>query len=262
MLFVLIAVALLGTIPIAIATVTTNQLPQTTRNLNFEAAYEAAQGGLNDYLQHLDANESYGLYCKTCSNGTAGNPAFTSWVPPPPPPWRTYSYAPTDKSGLISLEVSGKAGTGATAWSGPSTSASSRPEPERRLLDQLRDPHSRTSCPVPRRTPVLPTHSTSRRRTVPELEHPRHPPVRSADSGCEVSFQTGDVLNGPVFSDDTFRLCGTPSFTSSVESGNIYNTTPAARGIYVGSSGCGSDTPSFTGPTADQGQQPDPADGF
>jgi len=65
-------------------------------------------------------------------------------------------------------------------------------------------------------------------------------------NGCEVTFQTGDVLNGPVFSDDTYRLCGTPTFTASVESGNIYNTSAGTAGIYVGSSGC----QGFTGPPA------------
>ena len=78
LLFVLIAVALLMSIPLAIATTTVDQLPQTSRNLNCDAAYEAAQAGLNDYLQHLDPNEGYCVYNK--SNPGTGNPAFCAWV--------------------------------------------------------------------------------------------------------------------------------------------------------------------------------------
>ena len=115
LLLVLIAVVLLGTIPVALATNVFDQLPQTTRNLNYEGAYEAAQGGLNDYLQLLDGNESYGLYCSTCANGNAGNAAFSSWVQLSTSPPEYYTYAPTDLNGLITLQVSGKAGTNATA---------------------------------------------------------------------------------------------------------------------------------------------------
>src|SRR5579863_5129508 len=92
LLFVLAGLALLGTIPIAIATTTVDQLPQTTRNLNYEAAYEAAQAGLNDYLQHLDANEAYGLYSKT-NPPTPANPALTGWVQASTVPLEYYSYA-------------------------------------------------------------------------------------------------------------------------------------------------------------------------
>ncbi len=241
MLFVLIAVVLLGTIPIAIATVTTNQLPQTTRNLNFEAAYEAAQGGLNDYLQHLDANESYGLYCKTCSNGTAGNPAFTSWVPLSTSPMASYSYAPTNKSGLIALQVSGKAGTGATSvvrtFNFSIRPASSLSDVYWTNYETLDPSLANTQCATHLDEPSANSYPNWKTLGIPQYGPP---------SGCEVTFQTGDVLNGPVFSDDTYRLCGTPTFTSSVESGNIYNTNAGSAGIYVGSSGC----QSFTGPTA------------
>jgi len=78
LLFVLIAVALLMSIPLAIATTTVDQFPQTTRNLNWNAAYEAAQAGLNDYLQRLDLNGSYSVYNASNPNG---NSAFTTWVP-------------------------------------------------------------------------------------------------------------------------------------------------------------------------------------
>ncbi len=112
LLFVLIAVALLMSVPLAIATTTVNQLPETTRNLNWDAAYEAAQAGLNDYMQHLDSTPQYSLFNKANPDG---NTAFTGWVQASTSPLEYYSYAPTNEVGEILLTVSGMAGGAPTA---------------------------------------------------------------------------------------------------------------------------------------------------
>ncbi len=259
LLFVLIAVALLASIPLVLATTTVDQLPQTTRNLNYEAAYEAAQAGLNDYIQHLDANEAYGIYCKTCTQGTNGNLAFTSWVQASTSPPEYYSYAPTDNSGLISLEVSGKAGTGADAVV---RSFSYSIKPASSLNDvywsnyETRDPILGALLPSPPPDyQYCATHydepAADSYPNWSSLGIPQYGPPTGTD--CEVSFQTGDVLNGPIYSNDTFRTCGSPVFDSSVESGNIWNTSASNAGndyagVQVPSSGCGGDSPSFNGP--------------
>jgi hypothetical protein len=256
LLFVLIAVALLASIPLALATTTVDELPQTARNLNYEAAYEAAQAGVNDYVQHLDANEDYSIYCKTCAQGTNGNLAFTSWVQASTSPPEYYSYAPTNTSGLISLEVSGKAGTGADAVV-RTFSYSIKP------ATSLNDVYwSNYETRDPLLGAILPGAPQGYQYCNVHYDQPdpyqadesggaaTGPPIESA---CEVSFQTGDVLNGPIYSNDTFRACGTPEFDSTVESGNIYNTAPATAGnnyagVIVPSSGCGSDNPTYDGP--------------
>lgn len=249
LLFVLIAVTLLASVPIAIATTTIDQLPQTTRNLSYEAAYEAAQAGLSDYIQHLDANESYGLYCKTCASGTASNPAFTSWVQASTSPPEYYTYAPTNSSGLgISLVVSGKAGTGTTAVV---RTFSYLVKPASSLNDvywsnfETRDPAIGALWPgAPSGYQDCDVHYDQADYHFGDGIAPATGPPESA---CEVSFQTGDTLNGPIFSNDTFRMCGTPVFDSTVQSGNIYNTTAGDPGIFIPSNGCGSDSPSFLG---------------
>jgi len=253
LLFVLIAVALLASIPLVIATTTVDQLPQTTRNLNYEAAYEAAQAGLNDYLQHLDANEAYGIYCKTCAQGTNGNAAFTGWVQASTSPAESYSYAPTDTNGLIALKVSGKAGTGNTAVV---RTFSYNVKPATSLNDvywsnyETRDPAIGALWPgVPAGYQDCDVHYDQLDYHYGDAYAPQYGPPESA---CEVSFQTGDVLNGPIFSNDTFRMCGTPTFDSAVQSGNIWNTAsnagPAYAGILVPSNGCGGNNPAFNGP--------------
>ena len=228
LLFVLAGLALLGTIPIAIATTTVNQLPETTRNLNFEAAYEAGQAGLNDYMQHLDANEAYGLYCNGCTSGTNGNPAFTGWVQASSSPLEYYSYNSSDTDGQISLEVSGKAGTGRTSmvrtFSYDLTPASSLDDVYWSNYETLDNALGYSNC------------------NYYYGQSASYPP-----SSCIVQFQTGDVLNGPIFSNDTFRMCGSPTFDDTMESGNIYNSNSGASSVYVAASGCGSLSPTFNG---------------
>jgi len=223
LLFVLIALALLMSIPLAIATTTVDQLPQTTRNLNWDAAYEAAQAGLSDYLQNLDLNGGYSVYNKTPGN-TDGNPAFTSWVPASTTPPESYAYAPSTvaSTGLISLQVSGKAGTGADAvirtfdyTVRPSTS-----------LDDVYWSNYETVDPA-----LGSAYSGCASYYDPG-------PPSSPSSGCSIEFNGSDVLDGPVFSNDTFRTCGSPGFESTVESGN----SNVAAG-YVEAPSCSSPTP-------------------
>ncbi|HUI03543.1 MAG TPA: hypothetical protein VLZ77_08370 [Acidimicrobiales bacterium] len=230
LIFVLIAVALLGTIPIAIATTTVDQLPQTTRNLNYEAAYEAAQAGLNDYLQHLDANEGYALCTASSpSSSCTSNSALTGWVQASSSPLEYYSYTPSDTNGQVTLQVSGKAGTGNTVvvrtFSYNIDPASSLDDVYWSNYETLDPALGGTGCSV-------------------YYGQGSGPP-----NSCVVVFTTGDVLNGPVFSDDTFRMCGSPTFDDSVESGNIYNTNSGPSAVYVASSGCGSLSPNFNGGT-------------
>ena len=114
LLFVLIALALLMSIPLAIATTTVDQLPQTTRNLNWDAAYEAAQAGLNDFLQDLDSSgQSYLTSCTKAmaQAGTCNNTALYTWRQVATNPLEYYSYTPSvvPATGLVSLKVSGEA---------------------------------------------------------------------------------------------------------------------------------------------------------
>jgi hypothetical protein len=265
LLFVLLAVTLLASIPIAIATTTVDQLPQTARNLNYDASYEAAQAGLNDYIQHLDANESYGIFCKGCSAGTDSNAAFTSWVQTSTSPAEWYSYSANNTSGTqLTLKVSGKAGNG----SGTVVRTFNYAITPNSTLDDVYWSNYETRDPVlgaitpgaPADSIYCATHydepSKDSYSNWAALGLPQYgPPTGNA---CEVSFASGDVLNGPIFSNDTFRVCGTspgpPTFEGNVQSGNIYNTaaatTPAqltaAGPVWVGSTGCASATPSFS----------------
>lgn len=223
LLFVLIASALLISVPLAIATTTIDQLPQTTRNLNWDAAYEAAQAGLNDYLQDLDNNGSYTLYNKS-NQTTPANAAFSGWVEASTTPPEYYSYAPSivPSTGLVSLEVSGEAGTGAGQvvrtfdyTVRPATS-----------LDDIYWSNYETI------DPALGSQYSSCDQYYQSGSSP--------SSTCVIEFDTADVLDGPVFSNDTFRTCGSPTFKSTIESGN-----PNLAAGYTAAPSCASSTPVF-----------------
>ncbi|MGH9017374.1 MAG: hypothetical protein ACRDY1_06475 [Acidimicrobiales bacterium] len=223
LLFVLMASALLISIPLAIATTTANQLPETTRNLNWDAAYEAAQAGLNDYLQDLDNNQSYTIYNKS-NEPSPVNAAFTGWVQASTTPPEYYSYTPivVPATGLVSLEVSGKAGNG-TGQVVRTFDYTVRPATS---LDDIYWSNYETVDP----------NLGSQYSSCDQYYQSGSSPA----SGCVIEFDTADVLDGPVFSNDTFRMCGSPTFKSTVESGN----SVLAAG-YTSSPGCGSSTPIF-----------------
>jgi hypothetical protein len=228
---VLIAVALLMAIPLAVATTTVNQLPETTRNLNWDAAYEAAQAGLNDYMQHLDADASYTSY--TQANPDPSNPAFTSWEQASTTPLEYYAYSPAVQAGgLISLEVSGKAGSGTTA--------------QVRTFDYTIRPVSSLDY----------VYWSNYETIDPAIDssvsncawHYDQPSTNSSGYGppgsCMIVFDSEDVLNGPIFSNDTFYICGSPTFESEVSSGNIYAPSNVITTTDPANLGC-ADAPSF-----------------
>jgi hypothetical protein len=231
LLFVLIALALLMSIPLAIATTTVDQLPQTTRNLNWDAAYEAAQAGLNDYEQHLDASGSYSVCSKTYTTGCATNSAFTGWVQASTTPLEYYSYSPSVETaqGLVSLEVSGKAGSGADAVV-RTFAYTVRPASS---LDDVYWTNYESLDPTISGLPNCPGYTQG--------EYFGASPATPGN--CTVEFDSNDTLTGPVFSNDAFRICGTPNFQGTIESGDTLDTA-AEWGVavpgYTNGNGCGS----------------------
>ena len=216
LLLVMISLTLLIAVPIAVATTVSDQLPQTTRNLNWDAAYEAAQAGLNDYLQHLDA----------ASSDTGASQ--TTWLEDSTTPAEYYTYYPTTEvGGLISLKVSGKGGSGADAVI-RNFEYTIRPDSS---LDYIYWSNYETIDPSIDNG-VSGCAVYNGQGNVP--------------SDCVVNFNTGDVLDGPVFSNDTFRICGSPVFESTVESGNIYT---GASTVWIQGSGSGCSTASLASGT-------------
>jgi hypothetical protein len=209
MLVVLAALVLLASVPVVVITTTDNQLPLTTNNVNWNGAYEAAQAGLNDYLQHLDANSTYTQY--TRSNPDSGNPALlAAGVTPSSSPSEKYWYSPAVATGKVTLTVTGEAGTG-------------------------------TQKAI--RTFVFTVHPASTLNYLYWSNYETTDPVLQSDcikayydqpgytqpGDCYIYFYHNDELYGPTFSDDTFQVqcngSAGPIFDNTVQSGNEYTST-------------------------------------
>jgi len=210
MLVVLAALGLMATVPLVVVTTTVNQLPLTTNNQVWNAAYEAAQSGVNDYMQQVDANADYTQF----SNGRAdpNNFAMSCWDPVSPQstmtscsspatpatnPKEWYTYSVNTSNGRVVLTVSGKASAGT-------------------------------------RSAVR----TFKFQIAPEgtLDDIYWTNFEQASGGGAIYFDSADVLNGPVFSNDDFHFSGSPTFASTVTSSDTPNMgTPYYQ---CGSGGC------------------------
>ncbi|MGH9918038.1 MAG: hypothetical protein ACRD6W_04085, partial [Nitrososphaerales archaeon] len=126
MLIVLASLALMATIPLVVIATTANQLPLTTGNVNWNAAYQAAQAGLNDYIQHVDLDDTFTQWTSShngCTNTTPPDAAFCGWQTLATNPNEWYEYSAQTSSGKLWLTVSGLAG--ATSVTGTSYSGNS-----------------------------------------------------------------------------------------------------------------------------------------
>ncbi len=235
---VLVALALLATIPLAIVSSTMKQLPLTSQNIDYNAAFEAAQAGLNDYIEHLNSDQNYIVY--SASNPPPdGNQAFASWVPVPGPPTNPseyFRYSPdittATQTGIVTLSISGKAGPVSSGLVRTFQVGLRREG----FLDFIYFTDYETVDPA--------SYGNQSAQAQAQCQFHMYDPnpvtggTGPASPFCNnPEFITADVLHGPVHSNDGFNICGNPTFTASVTSSD----PKAPRWV---NDGCSS-TPSF-----------------
>ena len=264
MLMALALIAVLAGVPAIVLGATVGQVPSTTDNLYWNAAYEAAQAGLNDYLQNLDANEtfaqwssglSYTYYCTTpYPAGTQYDAAFCGWVPltARPTPWSATSTPCLRRRTGPSVTVSGEAvpGSSCTGWpkaEGVLRTFTFQLAPEKSFLDDIYwtnyesvDPLFGGGCGGDGNANQAPNNGNW---------------YQGASVPCPIWFfgnggTLDDTVDGPLFSNDTLSVEGTPTFNGPVYSaagssrslpgGGQASTEPlvvAANGDHTGCSG-------------------------
>lgn len=203
LLVVLVVLALLSTVPLVIVTSTVGQLPLTTQNLNWDTAFEAAQSGMGAFLQQLDADANQ------------IPPQTNGWVSLSTSPASWYEYIGTSNQGLVTLTVSGKAGQLTASQVVRTFVYTIRP---RTSLDTVYWTNYEVMAPAVAET-------VNQRTDCSGASYPKYYGQGSVPSDCEIQFYTGDVVDGPLFTNDTIRACGTPDFESTVTSGNEYSAT-------------------------------------
>lgn len=222
--------------------------PLSRRDQDWNAALASAEAGLDDYLYRLNQNDQYYLYGSVAPLFACGaaaalvplaepapvNPAFTSWVPVPAATSNaTFRYS-VDTS-CISQGAVIVWSTGKAANVTRTVQATLR---RRSFLDFLyftdyetKDPAAYTG------TPFTPAEA----QTSCALHY-----YEGRDSQCtDINFITGDVINGPMHSNDAILICGSPTFNGKVTTTWQGAGSPLKRYRSNTGGSCGSTTPTF-----------------
>ena len=206
-------------------------MPISRRDQDWNAALTAAEAGLDDYMYRLNQNDQYYLYGQhpppatgTCGAYPAlaappdGNPAFSSWVPVPGSTTTpTFRYS-VDTS---CLATQGAIIVWATGKSGNSTRTVQATFRRRAFIDYLYFTDYETTDPAA--YPVRPSTRTTSAWAQDELRAALvRGPAPGADSPyddnhcVDINFSSGDVINGPLHSNDAILVCGNPTFNGNV----------------------------------------------
>ena len=241
LLIVLALIAVIASVPMIVAGTSLGGLVSTNENLYWNAAYEASQAGLNDYVQHLDADETFaewssGLgYTYYCTSpypaGAAYDAAFCGWVPlsSTTNPLECYEYSlPSISGGALQLTVSGEAvnGSSCTGWStgqGAVRTFTFDLAPQDSFLDDIywtnyesEDPLF-PGCSADAGTGAAPDNGVWYQGTQTAC------PIWFFGAG---SATADDTINGPLFSNDTLRVLGTPTYN-----GPVYSAAGSSRSL-------------------------------
>ncbi len=246
-------------------------MPLARQAQNYQAALQAAESGVQDYINRLDNNTSYYLNLYDSSNpamenDTSGTPQWTSWAPVSGTSvgeWYRYyvNSQNTAKNGIAYLTVSGAAGQN------PATS----PNYSVRTISvgislsgftsflyftdfEIDDPNIVSGFSGPR------VNGSNLTYTQDCVYHAwqynsytgGYGPDPNYCGGYAIDFVPEDTLDGPIFSNDEFHICGAASFpqgaTSAYDQGTANNTANNTSygnpGSYV--SACAG-TPNFGG---------------
>ncbi len=202
--------------------------PLSRRDQDWNAALSAAEAGLDDYLYRLNQNDQYYLYGAAptpplaCGSGLTlasppdGNLAFTQWLPVPGATSNaTFTYR-VDTSclsqGAVIVWSTGKAANVTRT-----VQATLR---RRAFIDYLYFTDYETTDPAAYPVSGFNSNNPTWAQTNCALHwarrrRPGGPPYDN--SHCvDINFTSGDVINGPLHSNDAIMTCGTPTFNGKV----------------------------------------------
>lgn len=228
MMIAVIVMLLLTLIPLVMFGQALQQLPLARHDQDHESALHAAEAGVEDYINHLNANNNYWV------GGNApgdGNQAFTTWVPVPGPTTTesfryTVDVATSLSNGIVYVTASGRSCSGTL----PSCSTSSKVV--RTIKVGLRktgflDYVYLTDYEIV--DPALSGESTSACQFHAWEKNPSTGGYGPNLNQCTVIYMTTQAtFNGPVHTNDGFYLCGNPNFNGLVDS---YYNSPTSRSV-------------------------------
>lgn len=215
----LIMVLLLGLIAAALAVAmlgfTLGSLPLARHSQNWNAAYAAAEAGVDDFLYRLNRDGAYYRYSAT-TPPPDGNAAFTQFVPVPGGPggtgsgdlgWFRYrvDQGPSVATGpVIKITVTGRVRAGERT-----VTALIR---RQGFLDYLYLTDKETKDPAAYTSPPDNYNSLQAATSCGRYYYDTPP---NAGNCTFIFFRTGDVITGPLHSNDAIRISGDPQYRGS-----------------------------------------------
>jgi hypothetical protein len=214
-------------------------LPLSRHDQDYNAALGAAQAGIDDYIRHLNQNDSYWLPSSPdCTNPALVGPKGTGCNLSPTPGWVHVNPVATDPKGpefhydvdsttfqtalALTLRSTGRV-NGVTRTLEASIGRGGSTDFVYYTNFEDADPSNAVVYPTP----------PSNQNCVDEYWW--GPTGRGsgggADNGCiEITFITGDKINGPGHSNDTPLMTGTPEFVGIAKKAYSFSTgDPACK---------------------------------
>lgn len=203
-----------------------NDVPQSQKDINRKQALDAAEGGLNWYLYHLNQDNSYWTYCASPPGADATTPLMQPWNGTSARPWRTLPGAksqyvvelvpqngatacdPSDNttmidktSGTLQIKATGQAQTVKRSLVGTFR--------RKGFLDFLYFTNFETQDPVV----FTKSNPNYIGLTQPGACDKYRWATPTRPSGCaEIQFANQDAVNGPFHTNDSVLVCGSPTF--------------------------------------------------
>jgi Tfp pilus assembly protein PilX len=232
--------------------------PLSRRDQDWNAALSAAEAGLDDYLYRLNQNDQYYLYgaaptSLACGIGLAltappdGNLAFSQFVAVPG--------ATSNATFRYSVDTSCVSQGAILVWStGKAANVTRTVEAtirRRSFLDFLYFTDYETKDPASYGSND--DYTATEAQTYCALHYYEGRDIDNrvdfagdsdGDTCTDITFVTGDAINGPLHSNDAILLSGSPAFNGKVTTSWQGGCSPLRR-YRVGSSSCGTATPTF-----------------
>jgi hypothetical protein len=229
------------------------QLPLARHDQDHEAALHAAESGVDDYINHLNANNNYFNFSAANPDTPTENPAFLGWVLLPGsaglPTNESYRYSVdntgTVASGIVYLTSSGCAAATVAACLLPGAVVRTVKVGLRKVgfLDFVYFTDYEIFDIAITGLPGA-TGNVTNKCNYHEWEYNTvtggYGPAGGSNCNFgggpeKIEFISADTLNGPVHSNDAFHMCGTPTFLGTVDSGNdLPAATVAGVSQYAG----------------------------
>lgn len=228
---ILIALGVLLALAVTVLEFASSSRTISRHDQSWNAALNAAEAGVDDYLFHLNENSGYSEYSDT-NPPPDGNGAFTEFVPVPGGSTDgEYTYR-ADTSQLATDGTIALTSTGRVRTARRTIQAILR---RRNFLDYVYFTDYETSDPA---TYTGSPFTATQAQTECALHY-----YEGRNSRCtEIVFITGDVINGPMHTNDAFKVCGNPRFNGNTStswnptSGNRWrDNCPTSRPTFANS---------------------------